>query len=219
MEDEVDDRLSFLGTVIKRSSNNPYPEINTRIKPTDKGLFYYFSSFIPDSYKCNLVYCLVYRVYRIPSSDNIFKDNLRTLKAKFPKNGFPSGFFNQIVNKFLEKQYAPKLVQYTVPKKTVTIALPYLGPLSTIIRRRVKKLISRFYPLVDLNIVFRRGKTIKTMFSYKDYFPMKCRSGVVYQIQCEHCGSGAAYVGKTLSMSAFTDQMDTSIRLQSLVHF
>ena len=199
MEDEVDDRLSFLDTVIKRSSNNPYPEINTKIKPTDKGLFYNFSSFIPDSYKRNLVYCLVYRVYRIASSDNIFKDNLRTLKAKFLKNGFPSGFFNQIVNKFLEKQYTPEMVQYTVPKKTVTIALPYLGPLSTIIRRRLKKLISRFYPLVDLNIVFRRGKTIKTMFSYKDNFLMKCRSGVVYQIQCEHCGSGAAYVGKTVN--------------------
>ena len=104
MEDEVDDRLSFLDTVIKRSSNNPYPEINTRIKPADKGLFYNFSSFIPDSYKRNLVYCLVYRVYRIASSDNIFKDNLQTFKAKFLKNGFPSGFFNQIVNKFLEKQ-------------------------------------------------------------------------------------------------------------------
>ena len=91
------------------------------------------------------------------------------------------------------------MVQYTVPKKTITIALPYLGPLSTIIRRRLKKLISRFYPLVDLNIVFRRGKTIKTMFSHKDNFPMKCRSGVVYQIQCEHCGSGAAYVGKTVN--------------------
>ena len=65
MEDkvELDDRLSFLDTVIKRSSNNPYPEINTRIKPTDKGLFYNFSSFIPDSYKRNLVYYLVYRVY------------------------------------------------------------------------------------------------------------------------------------------------------------
>ena len=107
-------------------------------------------------------------------------------------------FFNQIVNKFLEKQDTPEMVQYTVPKKTVTIAMPYLGPLSTIIRRRLKRLITRFYPLVDPNIVFRRGKTIKTMFSYKDNFPMKCRSGVMYQIQCEHCGSGAAYVRKTV---------------------
>ena len=92
MENEVDGRLSFLDTVIKRSSNNPYPERNARIKPTDKGLFYNFSSFIPDSCKRNLVYCLVYRVYRIASSDTIFKDNLQILKAKFLKNGFPSGF-------------------------------------------------------------------------------------------------------------------------------
>ena len=88
MEDKVDDRLSFLDTVIKRSSNNPYPEINTRIKPTDKGLFYNFSSFIPDSYKRNPVY----RVYRIVSSDTSFKDNLQTLKAKFLKMAFHQGF-------------------------------------------------------------------------------------------------------------------------------
>ena len=37
------------------------------------------------------------------------------------------------------------------------------------------------------------------MFSYKDKFPLRCRSRVVYHIQCEACGPRAAYVGKTVN--------------------
>ena len=37
------------------------------------------------------------------------------------------------------------------------------------------------------------------MFCYKDKFPLRCRSRVVYHIQCEACGPRAAYVGKTVN--------------------
>ena len=58
-----------------------------------------------------------------------------------------------------------------------------------------------------MNIVFKKGRTIKNMFSYKDKLPIKCiyttlllySSGVVYKIQCEVCGPSAAYVGKTVN--------------------
>ena len=36
------------------------------------------------------------------------------------------------------------------------------------------------------------------MFCYKDKFPLRCRSRVVYHIQCEACGPRVAYVGKTV---------------------
>ena len=68
IEAEIQDQLSFLDTVVSRHTNNAYPEINTKVKPTDKGLFYYFNSFIPDAYKNNLIYCLISRMYRIASS-------------------------------------------------------------------------------------------------------------------------------------------------------
>ena len=68
MEVEIQDQLSFLDTVVSRNTNNAYPEINTMVKPTDKGLFYHFNSFIPDAYKKNLIYCLISRMYRIASS-------------------------------------------------------------------------------------------------------------------------------------------------------
>ena len=63
----------------------------------------------------------------------------------------------------------------------------------------LRKLFSKFYPFFNLKIVFNRGSTIKRLFSYKDKFPCKCSSGVVYQIQCEACGPSTAYVGKTIN--------------------
>ena len=81
----------------------------------------------------------------------------------------------------------------------VTMVLPYLGPLSVFIKRRLTKLVTKFYPLLDLKIIYKRGRTIGSMFPYKDNFPLKCNSGVVYKIECESCGSSATYVGKTIN--------------------
>ena len=79
------------------------------------------------------------------------------------------------------------------------MVLPYLEPLSVFIRRRLIKLVTKFYPLVDLKIIYKRGHTISSMFPYKDNFPLKCNSSVVYKIECESCGSSATYVGKTIN--------------------
>ena len=89
MELEHKDKLSFLDTIIKRNVNNLYPDVSNKVKSTDKGLFYNYSSFLPDAYKHNLIYCLVYRVFHIASSYSIFHTNLEVLKKKFLKNGFP----------------------------------------------------------------------------------------------------------------------------------
>ena len=46
---------------------------------------------------------------------------------------------------------------------------------------------------------YRRGYTLQNLFSsnFKDKFPLKCRSGVVYFINCKSCGPSQAYIGKT----------------------
>ena len=79
------------------------------------------------------------------------------------------------------------------------MVLPYLGPLSVFIKRRPTKLVTKFYPPVDLKIIYKRGRTISSMFPYKDNFPLKCTSSVVYKIEYESCGSSATYVRKTIN--------------------
>ena len=120
-------------------------------------------------------------------------------KARFLKNGFSSVLFDLTVGKFLDKLYTPEEVVATVKRMRAAMVLPYLGPLSMFIKRRLIKLVTKFYPLVDLKIIYKRGCTIGSMFPYKDNFPLKCNSSVVYKIECESCRSSATYVGKTVN--------------------
>ena len=197
VETESDGQLAFLDTMVSHNDNNHYPDTSTRVKPTDKGLFYNFDSFIPISYKRNLISCLIYRVYHIASSFKIFDIDLFSLENKFIRNGFPLSLIDDATGKFLNNQYSIKDKALTVPKRPVIIILPFLGPISYYVRRKLIRLITRFYPTAAPKIIFKRGLRISNLFSYKDTLPLKCQSGVVYQIKCESCGPSAVYIGKT----------------------
>ena len=127
-----------MDTVVSRSDNNSYPDISTKIKSTDSGLLYHFSSFIPNIYKNNLIYCLVYRVYHIAPSYDLFDKDIKLLKKKFISNGFPAWQFHNIVGRFLSSIYNPNPAQSIAPKKTCLLVLPYLGPLSIYVNRKIK---------------------------------------------------------------------------------
>ena len=90
-------------TVVSSHTNNAYPEINTKVKPNDKDLFYHFNSFIPDAYKNNLMYCLISRMYRIASSYTIFPPDgdLIKLKNKFLKTASNHTCSILLLNAFL----------------------------------------------------------------------------------------------------------------------
>ena len=160
--------------------------------------------------------CLIHRVYHIASSFTIFHEDLDVLRTKFLKNGFPLGLFDNTVGNFLNKLYLPEEKRYTVPKRAVTMVLPYLklGPLSIVIRRRLRRLIVKYYPLIEFNIVFKRRRTIRSIFCCKDKFRLRCRSRVVYHIQCEVCGPVRLTSVKPSihSTNASMGQMDTYTR-------
>ena len=203
VEHEHNSSLSFLDTVVTRDNNKTYPDISNKVKATDKGLFYNFNSFTPFTFKADIMSSLIYRVYDIASSYWIFHKDRLALKSKFKKNGFPGYLFDRATSKFLYKQYPdPNTnsdVQYTAPKKSVIIVLPYLGLLSIFLRRKISRLVHKYYPSANLRVVFQSGFSIKRLFSYKDKMPKKCLGGVVYYTQCESCGPSSAYIGKTIN--------------------
>ena len=137
----------------------------------------------------------------IASSHHIFHTNLQRLRHKLCMNGFPKKFVKECVAKVLDSFYNPR--DNTVEDKDkdkdklVLIVLPYLGPMSVALKRNIYQLVRKFYPSVDLKIIFKRGFRISNMFNFKDKLPLKCRSGVVYYINCNKCGPSSAYIGKT----------------------
>ena len=129
----------------------------------------------------------------------MFHGDLVNIKKKFIRNGFPKWQFEVKVNKFLTSVYNPNATQQTAPKTTCMLVLPYLGPLSIYVNRKIKRLLNKFYPHIELRIVYRRGFSIRNLISYKDQLPLKCSSGVVYYICCKSCGPSQAYIGKTIN--------------------
>ena len=197
LELELDGKLSFLDTVVSRDPLSVSPTVSTKVKATDKGLFYDYASFIPDRYKSNLVCCLVYRVYKIASNYHVFDRDLKTLCTKLFKNGFPKDFVESCISRVLDGFYEPKVPVLSVSRKEVLMVMPYLGFMSMSLKRDILKLVRKFYPTVDIKLVFKRGTRISNLFRFKDTFPLKCKSGVVYYIECCKCGQSAAYIGKT----------------------
>ena len=146
MESEVGGKLEFLDTVISRATHSTAPRISTKIKKTDKGLFYHFSSFIRERYKINLISTLVYRIYQIASDMSIFHMDVTSLKRRLMLNGFPSYLVDMCLEKVLNRYHAGQHISPVNPgvqQRELVIALPFLGPLSLVItiRRRLLRLV------------------------------------------------------------------------------
>ena len=149
-----------------------------------------------------MVFGLVYRIYKIASSMTIFHQDVGRFTESLIKNGFPRDFIESCVNAVLMKYHAPGIQQMgipTVPKKELKMFLPFLGPMSDQLKKTIVSHVSRFYPGIDLKIIYRRGKKLQSFFNYKDTFPLACKSGVVYYSKCEKCGPSVAYMGKTIN--------------------
>ena len=134
----------------------------------------------------------------IASSYHIFDSNLKRLCHKLSMNGFPKRFVDECVAKVLDRFYTPPATAVDDKEKDkVLIVMPYLGPMSVVLKRNIYQLIKKFYPSVELKFVFKRGFRISNLFNFKDKLNLKCKSGVVYYISCKKCGQSSAYIGKT----------------------
>ena len=201
IEYEANGKISFLDTIVHRTGD-PQPTLSTKVKETDRGLFYHFDSFVPSKYKSNLVFTLVYRLYMIASNMTIFHSDLTSLTNRLVKNGFPRNLIHSCVEKVLNKFHAGIIHQpddADSDKRDVKIFLPYLGHMSYVLKRDIIRLVQKFYPRIKIIVVFRRGTKISNMFARKDKFPLSCQSGVIYHISCKACGPSAAYLGKTIN--------------------
>ena len=106
--------------------------------------------------------------YRI---DRIASNSFLTFCNKLFKNGFPHNFIDKYTGQMLDVIYTPKFPVFTVPKKEIIIVLPYLGPISHAIKRKLIRLVHKFYPTVQLKIVFKRGLKLENLFSFKVRLP------------------------------------------------
>ena len=104
---------------------------------------------------------------------------------------------NRTVKQYLNKFFASSLHASALTNsneiRTHYYKLPFVGPFSTHVQRRIKNLTQRYCKNLDIKLVFAPYK-IKNLFSAKDAISKLSRSRVVYKFSCAGCS--ACYVGE-----------------------
>ena len=104
----------------------------------------------------------------------------------FKNSGYPENFTNNCFKVFLDNKYKIQEKVTTVPKKTLFLVLPYLGPISLQTRTKLRKPLKAILNCCKLQIVFKSQNKLAKAFRFKDRIPKELTSGVVYMFQCGH---------------------------------
>ena len=137
-------------------------------KPTFSGIYNHFDSFLPYS-------------FRISSDWTKFYLELVNLIHVFKNNGYPEDFINNCFKVFLGNKYRIQEKVITVPKKTLFLVLPYLGPLSFQTRIKLRKSLKGILNCCKLQMVFKSQNKLAKAFRFNDSIPKELSSGVVYK--------------------------------------
>ena len=128
LEKENEGRSSFLDVNIFREKGKFVT--NVYRKKTFSGVYTNFGSFIPETYKTDLIKSLLFRCFNLCSDFVKFHHEIDILKDILYKNSYPRDFVGKCIKELLDRVLTRKIVVSTVPKKDLMIVLPYLGKLS-----------------------------------------------------------------------------------------
>ena len=101
---EENNKLAFLDVLVIREVD----KFSTSLyrKSTFSGLYTNFNSFVADSYKKGLIYCLLFRVFALTVNWEKFHEEVKFLKELFKRNLFPEHFVDRCIKLFLDKKNA-----------------------------------------------------------------------------------------------------------------
>ena len=190
---EENNCLPFLDVNVYREGNTITSSVHR--KDTFSGVFTNYESFLPEVYKKGLVATLLYRAYRITSSHSSLHDEVEKLKNIFKNNGYPMKFVDRCIFRFFNKIYEKRTPTPNVPKKEITMVLPFLGVSSFHVRRKLTETFNELLPCCKLKTVFKTARRMSSFFNYKDKFPSSLTSGVIYKYTCACCK--VSYIGST----------------------
>ena len=177
IENVKDNRMSFLDVNIIREKDNFTTSVYR--KPTFSGIYTHFDSFLPSSNKIGLLHTLLYRCFQICSDWTKFHLELVNLIDVFMNNGYPEDFIDNCFKVLLDENFRVREKVIAVPKKTLFLVLPYLGPLSLQTRNKLRKSLKDILNCCKLQIVFKSQNKLAKPFRFKDRIPKELTSGVV----------------------------------------
>ena len=138
------------------------------------------------------------RTFKINNTWIGFHNNINELTVVLGKNQFPSSLVNKTVEHYLSNFFASTLRTFAATSSNVSrthyYKLPFVGPFSTYVQRRIKHLTRHYCKNLDIKLVFVPYK-IKSLLSAKNAISKLSRSRIVYKFSCAGCST--CYVGET----------------------
>ena len=185
--------ISFLHIKIRRV-NNTFSTNNYR-KITIKGVFMNFESFIPVSYKSNLIFTLSFRAFRLCSNFELFHHEILNLKNIFKRNGYPCNFIDVCIKRFLNYVFIDKMIYALAPKNELVWVLSFIGKKSLQLGSKLVKSVQNNLSFCHLQVVFQSPYKLHTLVRFKDSLNKKICSHLDYRYSCS--SSNGTYYGKT----------------------
>ena len=192
-EIEENNSISFLESKISTVNNSFSTNIYRKV--TFSGVFTNFESFIPISYKSNLIFTLLFRTFKLCSNFELFHQEILNLKDTFKRNGYPGNFTDLCIKRYLNHVFIDKKIYALAPKKKLVCVLPFIGKKSLHLRSKLVKSVQNNLSFCHLKVVFQSPYKLHTLFRFKDTLDKKIRSHLVYRYSCSSCN--ATYYGKT----------------------
>ena len=116
---------------------------------------YKFVSVKTPNHKLSMIYTLVFRCFSICSTWTNFHNELVFLKDILLKNGYPISFIDKCFKTFCDRLYLKQPQVLTAEKKTLTLALPFVGKLSLQTRKKLQKVLKRTLSCSKIQIAFK----------------------------------------------------------------
>ena len=88
---------------------------------------------------------------RLCSNFENFHQEIETLKSILKHNSYAHNLVNHCIKKFLNKLFAQRDLNFTVPKRELICVLPYLGKASLDLKTKLRRTIERNLPFCKLN--------------------------------------------------------------------
>ena len=130
---------------------------------------------------------LLFHCFSVCSDYTLFYLEVENLREILKKNSYPSGIIEQSIKYFLNKLHVPKKVIPTVPKKELFIVLPYLGTLSSNLKRKLRTCFKNSLPQCNIKIILKSTNRLSPLFCFKDVIPKELQSHLVYKFSCGNC--------------------------------
>ena len=182
--------LTFLDVEIQVNNN----KFDTWIwrKPTNTGLTLNFYAVCPRFWKEGLIKCMLHRAKKLCSNNILFENEVNKLRKIFNNNGYPTTFFNRILDTFYQER-KEKESESSINHK-FAFKIPYLGKPSSSFFKNIRNLMKRKFE-VEIYPIFKTTK-VRNYFNIKNRTPWYLQSNVVYKYTCSR-DVNVTYIGSS----------------------